>query len=278
MSDLWQILGIEPTIDQKEIKRAYARNLKKARPEEDAAAFQALNEAYKTALFMAEHPAVSLNDPMLLETQEGTSEAVSCDGSKGSVTATIVDMGAAVSDNQNLDDKRQLKIDQFAEQVQALLTNANQLHFPKKWEFLGSHDRVFDQSFMFALGQKVLEILIDHNRRNRTNKRKHRQVSKETLNSLDGLFNWRANIYEYQAFVDLDDIVELLAGVPGGGDHEYFYHLVLEKYHSGQGGLPLELAYGPDPYEDREPSSDWSWVFYILPIAAMALSKIFAAD
>lgn len=46
-------LGLRPGADAREIKRAYARLLKTARPDDDAAAFQTLNEAYRAALAMA---------------------------------------------------------------------------------------------------------------------------------------------------------------------------------------------------------------------------------
>lgn len=46
-------LGLRPDADAREVKRAYARLLKTTRPDDDAAAFQALNEAYQAALAMA---------------------------------------------------------------------------------------------------------------------------------------------------------------------------------------------------------------------------------
>lgn len=46
----WQLLQLEPEADERSIKRAYARLLKIHRPDEDAAAFQRLREAYDAAL------------------------------------------------------------------------------------------------------------------------------------------------------------------------------------------------------------------------------------
>jgi hypothetical protein len=51
--DAWAELGVEPTADVGAIKRAYASRLKTTRPDEDAAAFQRLRQAYEWATSQA---------------------------------------------------------------------------------------------------------------------------------------------------------------------------------------------------------------------------------
>ncbi len=53
----WTLLGLPPGADERSVKRAYAALLKKTRPEDDAAAYQALREAYEQALAQARHAA-----------------------------------------------------------------------------------------------------------------------------------------------------------------------------------------------------------------------------
>ena len=50
MGSMWEILDIVSTYDEKIIKQAYLKKLKKTNPEEKAEAFQALRNAYESAL------------------------------------------------------------------------------------------------------------------------------------------------------------------------------------------------------------------------------------
>ncbi|WP_409301056.1 J domain-containing protein [Pseudomonas sp. KCJK8993] len=51
--DCWSVLGAPQDADEREIKRSYARQLKRVRPDADAEGFQRLREAYERALQLA---------------------------------------------------------------------------------------------------------------------------------------------------------------------------------------------------------------------------------
>lgn len=51
----WELLGIEPTVDIRQIKKAYARKLKLYSPEDDPVQFQILRQVYERALQYVEY-------------------------------------------------------------------------------------------------------------------------------------------------------------------------------------------------------------------------------
>ena len=73
--DLWATLGLDPTNDAGEIKRAYARRLKQVHPEDDPDGFQALREAYDHATRMARNGwAVPQSEPEFEDEDDGAYE------------------------------------------------------------------------------------------------------------------------------------------------------------------------------------------------------------
>jgi hypothetical protein len=62
MNEIWTELGIAPTDDKKEIKKAYAKNLKIKSPEKDPDGFQRLRSAYERAMEFAAISEPSTNE------------------------------------------------------------------------------------------------------------------------------------------------------------------------------------------------------------------------
>lgn len=62
MATIWETLGIEPTTDEAVIRRAYARELKQHRPDQDPQGYQQLREAFDAAKEYAKGEMIWLDD------------------------------------------------------------------------------------------------------------------------------------------------------------------------------------------------------------------------
>lgn len=69
---MWNILGIEPTKDIREIKRAYARLAKQYNPEEHPEEFKRIFDAYKSASALARSVNERRSDPIVTITAAAT--------------------------------------------------------------------------------------------------------------------------------------------------------------------------------------------------------------
>ena len=69
---MWEILGIEPTKDIMEIKRAYARLAKQYNPEEHPEEFKRIFDAYKSASALARSVNERRSDPIVTITAAAT--------------------------------------------------------------------------------------------------------------------------------------------------------------------------------------------------------------
>ena len=63
VDSVWETLGLAPTRDVAEIRRAYAKKVRVTRPEDDSGAFQILRAAFEAALAYAEYESLSDEPP-----------------------------------------------------------------------------------------------------------------------------------------------------------------------------------------------------------------------
>jgi hypothetical protein len=69
--NVWQELGIAPTVEAREIRRAYAQRLRHRHPEDDPDGFQRLRAAYESALAAAALPPLPGETPRAVSVSEG---------------------------------------------------------------------------------------------------------------------------------------------------------------------------------------------------------------
>lgn len=112
-------LGIEPSADEREIKRAYARRLRQVRPDDDPVGFQALHEAYQDCLGYAQH----LRWQAMQEAEAGADASALTDhssehGDVATDVATDADAGAdvAAQAHSHADRTRETRIDNEPDQ------------------------------------------------------------------------------------------------------------------------------------------------------------------
>ena len=92
---LWDILGTEPTGDERALKRAYAKRLKVTRPEDDPAAFQELRDAYEYALRNAAAIAEYVQQQAEVQGPEAEVQGSDPAGLTPAVTSVHADSGPA---------------------------------------------------------------------------------------------------------------------------------------------------------------------------------------
>lgn len=100
MNEIWTELGIAPTGDKKEIKKAYAKQLKIKSPEKDPDGFQRLRYAYERAMEFAASSVPSTNESGCLD-NAGDGEIGSLNGTPGSpppIGIRIDDLSGALDD------------------------------------------------------------------------------------------------------------------------------------------------------------------------------------
>ncbi len=225
--DPWEILEMEPSDDLRQVKRAYAKKLKQTRPDEKPAEFQALHQAYKRALSLAERAqVVELADSTFDGGEELVEVAVTAPETKAepiktepiieappkaeimsdeSETVELPDTLATVDNVDEpaprvqapeIDEEYQVRLAAFFEalnQVDRVLENDRFISVESSWHFLAKIPFLLEDDFNRDLGFQVFKRIAEQNMRGKDNP----LVTVNILDYCDSIFGWQARRWSY---------------------------------------------------------------------------------
>lgn len=220
----WAILGIEPTESPSDVKKAYARKLRETRPEDDPAAFQALHEAYREALWLVKHglgrqaPIVESAPPP--EELPPRMHAFADDHYEIGEIEYRIDTPAAPA-SPGLTEEQEALQDEMMKQLDELFSTPTQLCVPTRWEFITAAPDLLDDTFRVLLGRKVLRAIVEHHDLPGIRKRQTLQVTPLVLGKLDNVFFWTSEPHQFIDNEVADGAWELLSDIdPGKARYE----------------------------------------------------------
>ncbi|RRJ63906.1 tetratricopeptide repeat protein [Paenibacillus oralis] len=177
--NIWKILGIDPTQDQSQIRKAYARMLKKYHPEDDPEGYQRLREAFDEAIKLAKRGEVFL-DVFLdgEETEEEEDEASEEEGAEEKGETAEEEPNAeslefpAFEEVWNLEDSRregpplrqspEELVAEFIEEMDDLYLNFATRCNVSLWAELLNGDIIWELGNQSLLANRMLEYLNEH--------------------------------------------------------------------------------------------------------------------
>ncbi|RJG18530.1 hypothetical protein D4A39_08675 [Alcanivorax profundi] len=184
--DRWGILELEPTSDARAIKRAYARQLKQTRPDEQPEAFQRLHEAYKQALAHAARQS-SAQQPCAapLGEQNTTPETLA------SWTLTLSDTTTTGSDTVQTETQQAEDIlAPLLQRCEALMAEHHGARQPQYWNFLLQQPLFLDDDCHRRFARRLFDLIIAHEAAILGGDTRRTPMSPAVLFSLDNLFFW----------------------------------------------------------------------------------------
>ncbi|WP_286828097.1 MULTISPECIES: RDD family protein [Kordiimonas] len=221
----WSNLGIEPTENTRDIKKAYAQRLKSTRPDEHPEAFKTLHDAYKRALQLAELGDAPEDDwdwdtldggdevPQLGQEADRQTLELDTEGAEGPVrTVDAHDSGngqpAAVTAQKEKPAIDEAAATKLMEETKALLSTNPDLHQLAKWRFIEEEPQMLDESFRAEVGDRLLAHIIKHQaaQMKLRGDQWHLKVGEPILAYLNRQFGWSYRYYDLLNKFDYDEI------------------------------------------------------------------------
>ncbi|MGY0693729.1 tetratricopeptide repeat protein [Virgibacillus sp. FSP13] len=173
----WEFLNIEPTTDIKQIKRAYAKQLKIHHPEDDPEGYQKLRETFEQAKRYARENKVaaeardierdftetaSTSDILMTDNQDGNANIRYDEEADHESYSYSHDDDTTILPNQETDESLQ-DVNAFMDQVEELYANYPARIGWYNWEKLLEADIVWDMRSRDILTYRLLGFLKEHN-------------------------------------------------------------------------------------------------------------------
>ncbi|MBT2788398.1 MULTISPECIES: RDD family protein [unclassified Halomonas] len=204
--NVWETLGITSDSDIKTIKRAYAKLLKKNRPDEHPAEFQQLHAAYRHALDLVERQqsqkksevsefALTATDAEITETQTDKhltkSICVSSEWRDQEEAQSPEIEEAVLTSKREIAAARDQEFERLMAGIDKLLLDPHASCHRDRWQFLGNSSWLLENEFNHELGLEVFDrvtelssIQIDADQDDRC------VLPQDVLTFLNEIFSW----------------------------------------------------------------------------------------
>lgn len=175
----WEILELEPTDNEKSIKRAYHKLLRRYKPDEHPDEFKRLYQAYQEAL--------EEKDYIVDEIEWDNEETISWDSTKEN--EELWEEDAASNELISIEDDYYERWSQFEEKVDELTYNNN---YPElfnkleKWHFLEELEVVSDLEFYKEASHYLFNAVTQFDEKHKTV-----LLNEEVIHYFDSIFLWK---------------------------------------------------------------------------------------
>ncbi len=197
--DIWKELGVQPTSNENEIKRAYAKKLKLTRPDEHPKDFQILYQAYKIALNRARNhtssPDITKNNSDITNEQLDSiniETKIPIEAGKTGCYPLYENTYSESTYSESATEQNKL-LESLADKIKKLISNRKELHNISFWQDILNTPLIFDPQFNWDLGVSTFELVAQHNSKHNSKRKRFNKVSVKIIRYLDSIFDWISN-------------------------------------------------------------------------------------